>query len=218
MSDYVLQKRTRDDFQRLNFTLILIRCRRSKNPILEKMKRAWEIHQGRKWTRPACQTVRPVCQEKIILQKNSPRLNARKRRWGVAIKPVRTQLNSCLQPTPNWICTLISVISLDLHMQCQSLPSGHYLPHFVYTENRSLQSLYHPDMATSVRCVPLSLRRDKMLPVVLMRKHHPKRPGKVPWETRVSSDECPPTPWIPVLFLNLMLWVHSSLIIKVEYV
>lgn len=35
VSDYVLQKRTRDDLKRLNFILILIRCHRSKNQILE---------------------------------------------------------------------------------------------------------------------------------------------------------------------------------------
>lgn len=34
VSDYVLQKRTRDDLKRLNFILILIRCHRNKNPIL----------------------------------------------------------------------------------------------------------------------------------------------------------------------------------------
>lgn len=35
VSDYVVQKRTRDDFKRLNFILILIRCHRSKNQIVK---------------------------------------------------------------------------------------------------------------------------------------------------------------------------------------
>lgn len=35
VSDYVLQKRNRDDLKRLKFILILIRCHRSKNPILK---------------------------------------------------------------------------------------------------------------------------------------------------------------------------------------
>lgn len=36
VSDYVLQKRTRDDFKRLNFIPILKKCHRSKNPVLKE--------------------------------------------------------------------------------------------------------------------------------------------------------------------------------------
>lgn len=52
VSDYVLQKRTRDDLKRLNFILILWR--------------ALEIHQGWKWTSPACQMVHPTYTEIIM--------------------------------------------------------------------------------------------------------------------------------------------------------